>query len=86
VLVVFGGKERYIGEAAVPQARTNFTNAVSQIKRLIGRKFSEPEVHHELDCFLNYRVVPLPNDDIGIEVRRVAVSLAAVAVFVLVLR
>jgi heat shock 70kDa protein 4 len=74
---VFGGKERYIGEAAVPQARTNFTNAVSQIKRLIGRKFSEPEVHHELDYFLNYRVVGLPNDDIGIEVR----CFASVSVF-----
>jgi len=67
VLVAFGGKERYIGEAAVPQVRSNYANTVTQIKRLIGRKFSEPEVQHEIANFLGYRVVQLPDDEIGIE-------------------
>lgn len=66
-MVAFGGRERYIGESAVPQYRSNYTNTVTQIKRLIGRKFSEPEVQHEIQNFLGYRVVALPDDEIGIE-------------------
>ncbi len=76
VLVAFGGKERYVGEAAVPLVRSNYSNTVTQIKRLIGRKFSEPEVQHEIENFLGYRVLQLADDEIGIEVRAFVASLA----------
>ena len=76
MLVAFGGKERYVGEAAVPLVRSNYSNTVTQIKRLIGRKFSEPEVQHEIENFLGYRVLQLADDEIGIEVRAVFACLA----------
>lgn len=43
-------------------------NTVTQVKRLIGRKFSEPGVQAELETHLNFKVQPLENDDIGIKV------------------
>ena len=67
-LVSFGGNERYIGEAATSQIRTNMDNTVTQVKRLLGRKFSEPGIAEELAVHLNYKLVQLKNDDIGIEV------------------
>lgn len=33
-----------MGESAVPLARSNYKNTISNVKRLIGRKFSEPSV------------------------------------------
>ena len=69
VLVAIGGKERYIGESAVPHMRSNYSNTITQIKRLIGRKFSEPDVQAEIQNFLGFRVVQLPDDEIGVEVR-----------------
>jgi hypothetical protein len=48
--------------------RANYTNTVTQIKRLLGRKFSEPEVQHEVENFLGYKVVQLEDDEIGIQV------------------
>ena len=44
-------------------------NTVTQIKRLIGRKFSEPGVAEDIETHLNYKIRQLPNDEIGIEVR-----------------
>ena len=70
----FGGNERYIGEAATTQIRTNMDNTVTQFKRLLGRKFSEPGVQADLETHLNYRVKQLPGDDIGIEVRVCALA------------
>ena len=52
-----------------PQVRTNMDNTVTQIKRLIGRKFSEPGVAEDIETHLNYKIRQLPNDEIGIEVR-----------------
>ena len=43
-MVSFQGKERFMGESAVPLARSNYKNTISNVKRLIGRKFSEPSV------------------------------------------
>jgi hypothetical protein len=52
------------------QVRVNYANTITQIKRLLGRKFSEPEVQHEIANYLGYTVVPLENDEIGLQVRR----------------
>jgi hypothetical protein len=66
--VSFVGGERYLGEQAVSQLRTNMANSVTQIKRIIGRKFSEPGVRAEMETHLNFNIVQLENDEIGIRV------------------
>lgn len=45
-------------------------NTISHIKRIIGRKFSEADIATEQDEFVNYKLVRLEDDEIGIEVRR----------------
>ena len=52
------------------QVRTNMDNTVTQIKRLLGRKFSEPGVQEEMKEHLNFQIVEQKDDDIGIEVCR----------------
>ena len=46
--VAFNDSERLIGDAAKNQAAMNPSNTVFDAKRLIGRKFKDPEVQHEL--------------------------------------
>lgn len=43
-LVGFGPKNRYLGEAAKTQEISNLKNTVSSLKRLAGRKFTDPDV------------------------------------------
>ena len=38
---------RMVGDAAKSQASSNPINAVRDMKRFIGRKFTDPQVHHE---------------------------------------
>jgi molecular chaperone DnaK (HSP70) len=40
-LVSFNGKQRYIGEAAVPQQTSNAKNTFTDISRLVGRSYSD---------------------------------------------
>uniref|UniRef100_A0A7N0UWN3 Uncharacterized protein n=1 Tax=Kalanchoe fedtschenkoi TaxID=63787 RepID=A0A7N0UWN3_KALFE len=47
-IVCFGDKQRFIGTAGAATTMTNPKNAVSQIKRLIGRRFSDPELQRDL--------------------------------------
>lgn len=46
-MVAFTESERLIGDAAKNQAAANSKNTVSDAKRLIGRKFSDPIVHED---------------------------------------
>jgi heat shock protein 4 len=64
-LVGFGAQERYAGESAQTQYTTNVKNTVSQIKKFLGRRFSE--VQDEIKQ-VPFTVKELPNDEIGIEV------------------
>ncbi|KAH9322941.1 hypothetical protein KI387_017580 [Taxus chinensis] len=43
-VVCFGEKQRFLGTAAVASATMNPKSTISQIKRFIGRRFSDPEV------------------------------------------
>uniref|UniRef100_A0A0C9S4G3 TSA: Wollemia nobilis Ref_Wollemi_Transcript_13942_3262 transcribed RNA sequence n=1 Tax=Wollemia nobilis TaxID=56998 RepID=A0A0C9S4G3_9CONI len=47
-LVSFGEKQRFIGTAGAASSTMNPKNAVSQIKRLIGKQFSDPELQRDL--------------------------------------
>ena len=47
-VVCFGEKQRFLGSAGAASAIMHPKNTVSQVKRLIGRKFQEPDVQNEL--------------------------------------
>lgn len=46
--VAFKGDERLVGEAAKNQSAGNWENTVFDVKRLIGREFSDPVVEEEI--------------------------------------
>ncbi|RRT50245.1 hypothetical protein B296_00023785 [Ensete ventricosum] len=47
-LVCFGEKQRFIGTAGAASSMMNPKNTVSQIKRLVARKFSDPELQRDI--------------------------------------
>nr|KAJ0202103.1 hypothetical protein LSAT_V11C600301360 [Lactuca sativa] len=47
-LVCFGDKQRFLGTAGATTSMMNPKNTISQIKRLIGRPFSDPELQQDL--------------------------------------
>ncbi|KAM7255544.1 hypothetical protein ACFE04_008442 [Oxalis oulophora] len=47
-IVCFGDKQRFIGTAGAASTMMNPTNSISQIKRLIGRQFSDPELQRDI--------------------------------------
>ncbi|XP_076902725.1 heat shock 70 kDa protein 15-like [Bidens hawaiensis] len=47
-LVCFGDKQRFLGTAGAASGMMNPKNTISQIKRLIGRSFSDPELQRDL--------------------------------------
>lgn len=65
--VQFGPKSRVMGVAAKQAMLTNLKNTVTSFKNLVGRKFSDPVVQREIK-WIPCRVVPLPDDYIGIQV------------------
>lgn len=50
-VVCFGDKQRFIGTAGAASTMMNPKNSISQIKRLIGRQFSDPELQRDLKTF-----------------------------------
>ena len=54
--------ERLTGQVAKRQAITNPDNTISSIKRLMGRKFNDPEVERDRKI-LPYKIVEAPNSD-----------------------
>ncbi|AYV84865.1 MAG: putative heat shock 70 kDa protein [Hyperionvirus sp.] len=65
--VAFTETERLIGEAAKNQAAYNPMNTIFDIKRLIGRKFSDPGLQADLKHF-PYKVVCVGEDKPMVEV------------------
>ncbi|KAJ4950775.1 hypothetical protein NE237_027607 [Protea cynaroides] len=47
-IVCFGEKQRFIGTAGAASTMMNPKNSISQIKRLIGKQFSDPELQRDL--------------------------------------
>ncbi|XP_024357147.1 heat shock 70 kDa protein 14 [Physcomitrium patens] len=50
-VVSFGEKQRFVGVAGAASALMNPRNTISQIKRMIGRSFSDPELQKDLHLF-----------------------------------
>ncbi len=60
--------DRLVGQIAKRQAITNPQNTVHAVKRLIGRKFRDPQVAKAREV-LPYTLVESPNGDIKLEIR-----------------
>jgi molecular chaperone DnaK len=60
--------EVLVGQPAKRQAVTNPENTVYAVKRLIGRRFDEPEVQKDIDL-VPYKIVKADNGDAWVEVR-----------------
>jgi molecular chaperone DnaK len=60
--------EKLVGQIARRQAVTNPKNTVYAVKRLIGRKYSSPEVQHARQ-FVPYQISEAANGDVRVRVR-----------------
>src|SRR3954466_16055698 len=66
VVAIAHGGERLVGQIAKRQALTNPVNTVSAVKRLIGRKRTDPQVKPHLSV-CTYVVSAAPNGDCQVE-------------------
>ncbi|MBP1642008.1 MAG: chaperone protein DnaK [Acidobacteria bacterium] len=60
--------DRLVGQIAKRQAITNPQQTVFAVKRLIGRKFDDPNVQRARDL-LPYAIVEAPNGDVKVQIR-----------------
>jgi molecular chaperone DnaK len=60
--------ERLVGQSAKRQAVTNPDNTLYAVKRLIGRRFDDPEVKREAEL-VPYRIVRADNGDAWVEAK-----------------
>jgi len=68
-VVAFSEKgERLVGQVAKRQAITNPENTIFAIKRLIGRKYEDPEVQKDIKI-LPYKIIRASNGDAWVSVR-----------------
>lgn len=66
VVAVTKTGERLVGQVAKRQAVTNPENTIFSIKRLMGRKFNDPEVQ-KARKILPYKIIEAPNGDAWVE-------------------
>ncbi len=82
-VVAFTDKgERLVGQIARRQAITNPENTVYAIKRLIGRKFTDPEVKKDIEI-VSYKIAEAKNKDAWVKVRGKEYSPAEISAMVL---
>ena len=82
-IVGFGeGGERLVGPIAKRQAITNPQNTVFAVKRLIGRKFTDPQVGRAR-AVLPYNLVAAANGDVKVEIRDQQYSPEEISAFIL---
>ncbi len=74
--------ERLVGQVAKRQAVTNPEATIFAVKRLIGRKFSAPEVKKDLDI-VPYKITKADNDDAAVEARGKSYSPAEISSMIL---
>src|SRR5512138_2822713 len=75
--------ERLVGQIAKRQAVTNPQNTIFSVKRLIGRKFADPEVQKDL-AILPYKIVQAENGYAHVEIRGRVYSPAEISSMILV--
>jgi len=82
-VVAFTDKgERLVGQIARRQAITNPENTVYAIKRLIGRKFTDPEVKKDIEI-VSYKISQAKNGDAWVKVRDKEYSPAEISAMIL---
>ncbi|KAL3184883.1 hypothetical protein MRX96_030777 [Rhipicephalus microplus] len=74
--------ERLVGMPAKRQAVTNAANTLSATKRLIGRKFEDPEVKKDMQT-QSYKIVRASNGDAWVEAHGKMYSPSQIGAFVL---
>jgi molecular chaperone DnaK len=82
IVAVSESGERMVGQIAKRQAITNPENTVFAVKRLIGRKFSSPEVQKDAKI-LPYHINAAENGDVRIDLRGKLHSPAEISSFIL---
>jgi molecular chaperone DnaK len=82
VVAVTESGERLVGQIARRQAITNPENTIFAIKRLMGRKFEDPEVQKAMKV-LPYKIVRADNGDAWVEVRGRKYSPPEISAFIL---
>ncbi|MDY0008913.1 MAG: molecular chaperone DnaK, partial [Bdellovibrionales bacterium] len=75
-------QEWIVGENAKRQSVANPLNTIYGVKRLIGRKFADPEVQ-KMQEVSSYKIVPAPNGDAWVEVDGKAMAPAEISAKVL---
>jgi molecular chaperone DnaK len=65
VVAITKSGERLVGQVAKRQAVTNPENTVFSIKRLMGRKYDDPEVQRTIKS-VPYKIVRAPNGDVRV--------------------
>ena len=74
--------ERLVGQSAKRQAVTNPENTLFAIKRLIGRRFTDPEVKKDVDL-VSYKIVKGENGDAWVEAQGKKYAPSQIAGFIL---
>src|SRR5260221_3281089 len=82
VVAVATAGERLVGQVAKRQATTNPENTVYAAKRLMGRKFDDPEVAKQL-ASVPYHIVRHDNGDAWVELRGKRMSPPEVSAMIL---
>uniref|UniRef100_A0A1W7RAB7 Heat shock 70 kDa protein n=1 Tax=Hadrurus spadix TaxID=141984 RepID=A0A1W7RAB7_9SCOR len=75
--------ERLVGMAAKRQSVTNPANTFSATKRLIGRRFEDPEVQKDIKT-VSYKIVKASNGDAWVEAHGKMYSPSQIGAFVLI--
>lgn len=82
VVAFTGDGERLVGAPAKRQAVTNSANTLSATKRLIGRRFDDPEVQKDIkNC--SFKIIKASNGDAWVEAQGKAYSPSQIGAFVL---
>jgi len=68
-LVSFHNGQRYIGEPAVALTSSNYKNTLTEVRRMVGRTWSDPETQRDIARFANSaRYKAMANGSVGVEV------------------